>query len=137
MDTLMVWDRYPLAHSARIAERVLSAEIAAARGDHVAAVAALREAVKIEDGIPYDEPPGWHAPVRHTLGAVLLDAGRAADGERVYREELRRNPGNGWSLFGLTKSLEAQRKAGDAAEARRRFAAAWRNADIELTASRM
>ncbi|MBJ7573677.1 hypothetical protein [Luteimonas sp. MC1828] len=137
MDTLMVWDRYPLAHSARIAERVLSAEIAAARGDHVASVAALREAVKIEDGIPYDEPPGWHAPVRHTLGAVLLDAGRAADAEKVYREELRRNPGNGWSLFGLAKSLDAQRKTREAADARRRFAAAWQNADIELTASRM
>ncbi|MBB6599739.1 hypothetical protein [Luteimonas sp. MC1825] len=137
METLMVWDRYPLAHSARIAERVLSAEIAASRGDHGTAIAALREGAKIEDGIPYDEPPGWHAPVRHTLGAVLLDAGRAADAEKVYREELHRNPGNGWSLFGLAKSLDAQRKTREAADVRRRFAAAWQNADVELTASRM
>jgi predicted Zn-dependent protease len=68
---------------------------------------------------------------------VLLEAGRAADAEKVYREELRRNPGNGWSLFGLAKSLDAQRKTREAADARRRFAAAWQNADIELTASRM
>jgi tetratricopeptide (TPR) repeat protein len=137
METLTVWDRYPLAYSARIAERVLSAEIAASRGDPDAAVTALREAAAIEDGIPYDEPPGWHAPVRHTLGAVLLDAGRAKEAEAVYREELHRNPGNGWSLFGLAESLEAQHRDGEAADARRKFAAAWRNADVTLTASRM
>lgn len=136
MDTLMVWDRYPLAHAARIAERTVTAELAAARGDHQAAIAALREAVRIEDGIPYDEPPGWHAPVRHSLGAVLLDAGRPGEAEQVYREELRRNPGNGWSLYGLARSLEAQGKGGQAAEAERGFAAAWRNADVELVASR-
>ena len=91
----------------------------------------------IEDGIPYDEPPGWHAPVRQTLGAILLDAGRAADAERVYREELRRNPGNGWSLFGLAQSLRAQDKAVEAKAAQAEFATAWRNADLELVASRM
>lgn len=137
MDGLMVWDRYPLAHSARIAERSLTAELAAARGDHDAAVAALREATAIEDGIPYDEPPGWHAPVRHSLGAVLLAAGRPVDAEKVYREELRRNPGNGWSLFGLAQSLKAQRKAAEAREVERRFAEAWQHADITLTASRL
>lgn len=136
MDALLVWDRYPLAHAARIAERTLTAEVATSHKQYDEAVAALHEAVAIEDGIPYDEPPGWHAPVRQTLGAVLLDAGRAADAEAVYREELRRNPGNGWSLFGLAKSLEAQRKP-EAAQVRRQFAEAWRNADIELSASRI
>ena len=71
------------------------------------------------------------------LGAVLLDAGRAAEAEQVYREDLRRNPDNGWSLFGLAQSLEAQGRAAEAAEARRGFAAAWRNADVELTTSRL
>jgi predicted Zn-dependent protease len=137
MEKLTVWDRYPLAHATRIAERTVTAEIAAARGDHAAAIAALGEAVKIEDGIPYDEPPGWHAPVRQTLGAVLLQAGRAGEAERVYREELHRNPGNGWSLFGLAQSLQAQGKMADADAARDEFATAWRNADIRLTASRM
>ena len=137
MDELTVWDRYPLAHAARIAERTLTGELAATRGDHDAAVAALREAVAIEDSIPYDEPPGWHAPVRHSLGAVLMSAGRAEEAESVYREELGRNPGNGWSLFGLAESLEAQRKGPEAADAQRRFAEAWGNADIELTSSRL
>lgn len=137
MEKLMVWDRYPLAHAARIAERMVTAELAAARGEHDDAVSTLQEAIAIEDRIPYDEPPGWHAPVRQTLGAVLLDAGRAADAERVYREELHRNPGNGWSLFGLAQSLRAQKKNDEAARVDRDFTTAWRNADVRLTASRM
>jgi tetratricopeptide (TPR) repeat protein len=137
MDTLTVWDRYPLAHATRIAERTVSAELALARGDHEAAVAALREAVRIEDGIPYDEPPGWHAPVRQTLGVVLLAADRPAEAEAVYREELRRNPSNGWSLQGLSDSLRAQKKSREAAEAEQQLALAWAHADVELAASRL
>jgi tetratricopeptide (TPR) repeat protein len=136
MDALMVWDRYPLAHAARIAERTVTAELAAAGGDFDAAVAALEQAVAIEGSIPYDEPPGWHAPVRQTLGAILLQAGRAADAEVVYREELKRNPGNGWSLFGLARSLEAQDKP-QAVETTKAFTAVWAQPDIELTSSRM
>jgi len=136
METLTMWDRYPLAHAAKIAERSVTAELAVAKGDHDAAIAALREAVAIEDKIPYDEPPGWHAPVRHALGAVLLAARRPADAERVYREELDRNPGNGWSLYGLAQSLEAQDKAKEAADIERQYAAAWQHADVKLVASR-
>jgi tetratricopeptide (TPR) repeat protein len=137
MEKMMMWDRYPLAHAARIAERTLAGELAAARGDHAAAIAALREAAAIEDKIPYDEPPGWHAPTRQTLGALLLAAGQPAEAEAAYREELRRNPDNGWSLFGLAQSLRAQKREADAAEAERRFAKAWEHADVKLTASRL
>lgn len=136
MDALLVWDRYPLAHAARIAERTVTAELAATRGGYDEAVAALEEAVAIEGSIPYDEPPGWHAPVRQTLGAILLQAGRNAEAEAVYREELRRNPGNGWSMFGLAKSLEAQRKP-EAAAAMDAFTAAWAQSDVVLRSSRM
>jgi tetratricopeptide (TPR) repeat protein len=136
MESMKVWDRYPLAYAARIAERTVNAELAVARGDHETAIAALREAVAIEDGIPYDEPPGWHAPVRQTLGVVLLAADRPGEAEAVYREELRRNPSNGWSLQGLADSLRAQKKPSEAAEAERQFALAWANADVKLAASR-
>ena len=137
MDALMVWDRYPLSHAVRIAERSLTAELASARGQHDVVIVALREAAAIEDAIPYDEPPGWHAPVRHSLGAVLLAAGRPGEAEAVYREELRRNPGNGWSLHGLAESLRAQRKREGLADVERQLAAAWQHADIRLTASRL
>ncbi len=137
LDTLTMWDRYPLTHAARIAERSLAGELAAARGDHATAIAALREAAAIEDKIPYDEPPGWHAPTRHTLGAMLLAAGKPAEAEAAYLEELKRNPENGWSLFGLAQSLRAQKREADASAVDARFAKAWQNADIKLTASRM
>jgi tetratricopeptide (TPR) repeat protein len=137
METLTVWDRYPLSHAVHIAERTVSAELALARGDHRTAIAALREAVLIEDAIPYDEPPGWHAPVRQTLGVVLLSANQPVEAESVYREELRRNPSNGWSLRGLAASLRAQKRNDEAAEAEQQLAAAWANADVQPDASRI
>ena len=78
-------------------------------------------------------PPDWIQPVRHSLGAALLKAGLTAEAEAVYREDLRRWPENGWSLFGLAKSLKAQGKP--AAEVEKRFAAAWSKADAPITSS--
>jgi tetratricopeptide (TPR) repeat protein len=137
LEKLTVWDRYPLSYSARIAAHSLRAELAAARDDRKSAIAELREAVKIEDGIPYDEPPGWHSPVRQSLGALLLDAGDAAGAEAVYREELARNPDNGWSLFGLSRALRAQDKEAEAAKVDARFRQAWQHADVTLASSRV
>jgi len=135
LQTMLVWDRYPLAHAARIASLSVDAEVALEAGDIDGGVAKLREAVAVEDAIPYDEPPGWHAPVRHRLGAVLLAAGEAGAAETVYREELRRNPGNGWSLKGLALSLQAQGREDEARAAEREFQVAWRHADVQLAAS--
>ena len=135
MESLTVWDRYPLAHAANIAERTVAAELALARGDKGSAVATLREAVQIEDRIPYDEPPGWHSPVRQSLGAALLAAGRATEAEAVYREELRRNPSNGWSLKGLALSLDRQNRPQETRDVEKLLATAWQHADVDLNAS--
>jgi len=105
--------------------------------DSDAAIAALQEAVGIEDRIPYDEPPAWHSPTRHALGAALLGAGMAADAEAVYRAELQRNPQNGWSLHGLAQSLRAQQRNAEATEVEKRFADAWKNADVKLASSQI
>jgi tetratricopeptide (TPR) repeat protein len=137
LETLMVWDRYPLSHAARIAERTVAAELALARKDTATAIAALREGVVIEDSIPYDEPPGWHAPVRQTLGIALLQAGQAREAEAVYREELRRNPSNAWSLTGLAQSLTAQGKKAEAAQVEAQRVAAMEHADVKLELSRI
>ena len=109
------------------------ARIALAEGEQGAARIALREAVKKEDGLSYNEPSDEFFPIRHLLGSALLDAGRPAEAEAVYREDLRRNPKNGWALYGLAKALEAQGKKAEAEKAD--FKEAWRHSDTELPAS--
>jgi tetratricopeptide (TPR) repeat protein len=135
IEAMLVWDRYSLIYGVQIAERVLAAEISAAAADHDAAIAALQQAVVMEDALPYDEPPGWHLPVRHTLGAMLLAEGQAAEAEAVYREELRRNPENGWSLVGLHRALVDQDQVAEAVVVGERFSRAWAHADFMPSAS--
>ena len=119
-----------------IAVHALMGEIAARSGDLAAGIDHFREAVKIEDTGLYFEPPKWYYPVRQSLGAALLKAGRHAEAEAVYREDLKRFPENGWSLYGLTAALRAQGKSADAAAAEQRFTKAWEGADVKLVASR-
>jgi tetratricopeptide (TPR) repeat protein len=119
-----------------LAANVLAGEIAAKRGKTDNAVQLLETAVQQQDALQYEEPPAWYYPVRQSLGAVLLKAGRAEEAESVYREDLKRNPENGWSLYGLTHSLKAQKKKEEVAEAEQRFRKAWAKADVKLTASR-
>ncbi len=126
----------PAAALVRIAALTLGADIAAAQGRVDVAVARLVEATAVEDGLAYDEPHLWLAPTRHALGAALLAAGRAADAERVYREDLRHYPENGWALTGLAEAQRRQGRADAARDTERRFRIAWRNADVALSGSR-
>ena len=96
------------AENLQIASRIVAGELSGRRGKWDDAIRSVQEAVSLEDAIPYNEPPVWHHPPRQVLGALLLEAGRPADAERVYRKDLERFRENGWSLFGLMKSLEAQ-----------------------------
>ena len=119
-----------------IAAKVLGGEIAAKRKKWKEAIGLLEQAVKLEDALNYNEPPDWNYPVRHSLGAVLLEAGRASAAEAVYQEDLKRNPDNGWALFGLMQAHAAQGRKSRAAETQRRFERAWEHADVQLVASR-
>jgi len=121
----------------KIAERLLAGEIAARRQHYDDAIRKLKEAVKLEDSLPYIEPPHWPLPVRQYLGSVLLLAGRPADAETEYRADLSRNPENGWALIGLIQSLKDQQKNDQAAEVEDRFKKAWAHADFIPAASRM
>jgi tetratricopeptide (TPR) repeat protein len=118
-----------------IAVEALAGELADRQGRYDEAVAHLDKAVRLEDGLEYVEPPDWHYPVRHSLGAVLLQAGRPSEAEVVYWQDLRRNPENGWALFGLAKSLQAQGKSDEAGDVEKRFEKAWARADVKLTSS--
>jgi len=127
----------PLLTNLQIARRIVDAELSAQAGRPDEAVRVLKEAVVIEDSIPYSEPPVWHQPVRQVLGGVLVDAARGAEAEAVYREDLRRFRDSSWSLFGLTRSLELQGRVDEAATARAAFERAWTRADTTLTSSRV
>ncbi len=119
-----------------IALHALEGEIALRTGDPAGAVEHFEIATAHEDSLQYDEPPLWFYPLRHSLGRALLEAGRPAEAEAAYRQDLLKFPANGWSLFGLTQALEAQGKADEAAAARAEFDKAWKDADVTLTASR-
>jgi tetratricopeptide (TPR) repeat protein len=131
----IVADNQPARMHLELAEKVLAGEIAARRGRTDDAVQILADAVQVEDRLPYTEPPPWYQPVRHRLGALLLRAGRVADTEAVYREDLRRNPDNGWSLFGLHEALRRAGKREEAAAVAARQHRAWARADVRLTQS--
>jgi tetratricopeptide (TPR) repeat protein len=124
------------ARQLELAEHILRGELAFERKDYAMAISFLRQAVALQDAFTYNEPEDWYYPVRHSLGAVLLAAGRTEEAERVYRDDLKKNPENGWALYGLAASLKAQKKSADAADAQRRFEKAWARADVKLKASR-
>jgi tetratricopeptide (TPR) repeat protein len=119
-----------------LATTVLAGELAAERGDLERAIAELHRGVLLEEGLTYIEPADWYYPVRQSLGAVLLQAGRFDEAEAVYWQDLRGNPENGWSLFGLAQALRAQREEQAARAVEERFRRVWAHADVELPASR-
>jgi tetratricopeptide (TPR) repeat protein len=136
MAELVLWSFSPASSMLEIASHVLAGELAGVRGETGKMITELEAAVEVQDGLSYIEPPAWFYPVRHNLGAALLEAGRVGEAEAVYREDLKQYPNNGWSLFGLAESLRAQDKTVEAAETQQRFEMAWQYADVELTASR-
>jgi tetratricopeptide (TPR) repeat protein len=123
----------PASAMCRLGADAIEARIAERARKWKPAIAAWQRAVAQEDGFAYDEPADWFYPMRHYLGAALLDARKPKEAEAVFREDLRRNPDNGWALYGLATSLAAQGKKDEAAATRRKFEEAWREADITLT----
>jgi tetratricopeptide (TPR) repeat protein len=127
-----------------IAEQMLQGEIAYRRGEHDAAFAHLRAAAALEDDLPYDEPWGWMQPVRHALGALLLEQGRVAEAETAYREDLglggalpraQIHPDNVWALRGLLDCLERRDERAEAALIRQRLEFASARADVPVHVS--
>jgi tetratricopeptide (TPR) repeat protein len=110
----------------------LDGEMVAKEGKIDAAVTQLKQAIAGEDELTYAEPPEWYLPIRQRLGAILLEAGRPVQAEKVFREDLVHRPENGWSLHGLAQSLKAQNRPKDAAKIEARFKKAWKTADVKL-----
>jgi tetratricopeptide (TPR) repeat protein len=115
-----------------LASHISDARIASAQSKSSDAVMHWQKAVIIQDAMNYEEPPDWYYPVRESLGGALLAAGKATEAEEVFREDLKRNPRNPRSLFGLEASLKAQAKSADAEWVERQFQEAWKGADSKL-----
>ena len=127
-----------------IAQQMLEGEIAYRRGEHDVAFTSLRAAIELEDALPYMEPWGWMQPIRHALGALLLEQSRAAEAEVVYREDLglcgslpraQIHPDNIWALRGLLICLERRRETNEAPLIRQRIEIAAARADTMISVS--
>jgi tetratricopeptide (TPR) repeat protein len=131
-----MWNTYGTALKfLLVSELFIEGEIALQKGEWEEAASLLEEAVVIEDTLGYGEPPMWLQPVRHTLGAVYLKNGQYADAERVYREDLKKWRGNGWSLYGLSRALEEQGKTEEAQAVKRDYERAWTRAEEPIKTS--
>ena len=118
-----------------LAMHVIDARIAGVRGNNSDAIEHWRKAVEMQDALNYDEPADWYYPVRESLGAALLSAGKTKEAEGVFRDDLLRNPRNPRSLFGLMSSLKAQQRDADASWVERAFNEGWKGADTKLNLS--
>jgi tetratricopeptide (TPR) repeat protein len=118
---------------AGIAVDLVKGDVAMRKGDTAAGLALLKKAVAAGDTLPYAEPPDWYYPPRQTLGAWLLRIKKYGDAQKVFEEDLQKNPDNGWSLTGLREALRAQKKPTAAVE--KRLAKAWSAADVKVASS--
>jgi tetratricopeptide (TPR) repeat protein len=115
-----------------IANAVLSARIAAAKGDRQHAIGLLKDAVASQDQLLYDEPTDWYFPVRESLGGLLLQSGDLKAAEEVFRKDLEMTPRNPRSLFGLHEALMRQNRSYEAEWVKQQFDSVWQGADIQL-----
>ncbi|WP_439106799.1 hypothetical protein [Congregibacter sp.] len=139
MDNESIWfldgNDYPASQVLAIAMALGSGELAQQQGDLDAAIEFYEVAVAAQDQLPYTEPPFWYYPTRQSLGHALLEKEDYAAAEAVYRKDLSQYPRNGWSLYGLALSLQAQGKEAEAAKVQERFSNIWERADVELASS--
>lgn len=118
-----------------VAERMMAGEISYRKGNYETAFAQLREAVKLDDALNYDEPWGWMQPARHALGALLLERGEIVEAESVYTADLKRHPKNVWALHGLAEAFDRQGKVDQASLIRKEFNDAVVRADVNVDRS--
>ena len=105
----------PALEVLQLARTVVEGRLAQAQGDTGKAIERFEQAAMLQDALPYTEPPYWYYPVRQSLAAALMQAGRLAEAEEQFRRALAR-ANNGWSYYGL---LELSRARGDATGAQR------------------
>ncbi len=134
---IMIWSINPAEEVCKIASKVLAAELYTMNGNFELAIPLLKQAVELEDGLNYNEPPDWFFSVRHLLGNVLMHHKDYTEAEKVYREDLTYWPKNGFALNGLYESLKSQNRKAEAEAVKKQFDTAWQYADVDLMYSRL
>jgi tetratricopeptide (TPR) repeat protein len=124
--------KFPATSILTIAEHLLAAKVAQARGDHAAMTTRFEQAVSADDALPYMQPAFWSLPTRQSYGGALLQIGQPARAEQVFRDDLNRFPRNGYALFGLEQALRAQGRTQAAESVHRELIKAWEHADVTL-----
>ena len=137
VEELSIWGINLAGNLVKIAYEIATGELEAKRKNYSAAILHLRKAVELEDQLRYDEPPTWFYPCRQNLGTILIEAGKYSEAQKVYEDNLKEIPENGWGLFGLYQSMLKQNKTDEAAKVKQRFNEAWKYSDITLKASRI
>jgi tetratricopeptide (TPR) repeat protein len=134
---IIIWSINPAKEVCKIASKVLAAELYTMSSDFELAISLLKQAVELEDGLNYNEPPDWFFSVRHLLGNALMHHKDYAGAEKIYIEDLTYWPKNGFALNGLYESLKARNKFEEAEEVKKQFDVAWQYADVDLIYSRL
>ena len=135
VDEIFMGNVYPARDLLEIAKSLLKGEMAYRAGDAANAVLAFEEAVRLQDALPYTEPPFWYYPTRQSLGAALLASDRVDEAQAVFEADLEQYPMNGWSMFGLAEALRRQGDEAGAKQMTARFETVWQFADVSLATS--
>jgi tetratricopeptide (TPR) repeat protein len=133
---LLAW-AVPAPDLLSLARHVIEGRIAQAQGDLAGAIKEFQIAVSIQESLSYMEPPYWYYPVHQSLGAALLEAGRAEEAERMFEKSLEQFPKSGWALYGLMKAQQAQSKTEAAKATEQRFKQAWTGTPDALDLKRL
>jgi tetratricopeptide (TPR) repeat protein len=128
----MIAGGVPVPDLLKLVRHVITARIAQAQESYNEAASEFKQAVHLQDALPYLEPPYWYYPVRQSLGAMLIKAGKPQEAERIFRRALEEFPNNGWALYGLMRAQKAQGNAASAARTQKRFKEAWLEDKTEL-----
>jgi len=134
---IIIWSINPAEQVCKIASYVLEAELHTMSGNFKSAIPLLKQAIQLEDGLNYNEPPDWFFSVRHLLGDALIQAQDYKSAEEIYLEDLTYWPKNGFALNGLYESMKAQNKTQEAEDVKKQFETAWKYADSDLMYSRI
>ncbi len=134
---MTIWEINSMETIVDIARKVLRGELLASEGKFDQSISLLKEAVALEDGLNFQEPPDWFFSVRHTLGAVQIEAGEYEDAVKTFKEDLQILPRNGWAQHGLKLAYQKLQDREKVQQMEEELRNSWATADVVIESSRI